>query len=280
MFSVPLDFAQQVSPAAPDAGLARFGVSQFSNGKPEVFLRGASGRLATLQAALGRRRMGYCQGDGDSTVISKIGMDWSNNGTATIAATSNTSFYTLLRRTDILRTAAATNNCAGNYSTAAGFSREAGFHFMCRFGCATGQAATTRGFCGLTSIISAPTDVDPSTIADVLGMGWDTADSSVQIMHRTGSGTTAKESQSSLGFPIPTVDNTDVFEFEMYCAPGDSSVYWKITKMNSGSTNSGVLTSDLPGSTTLLAPRVYMSVAGVSSVIGISFMSLCIETEV
>ena len=148
-----------------------------------------------------------------------------------------------------------------------------------RWGPSTGQAATTRAFCGFTSDLTAPTDVDPSTLTDVLGMGWDTADNSVQIMHRTGSGTTQKESLSAVTFPVPTVNDTTTYLFEIYCPPNGSTVSWRLENPGLNVYDSGDLSSDLPASTTMLAPRVQMSVAGVSSVIGIAFMHMVLFTE-
>lgn len=221
---------------------------------------------------------------GDSTTVHKIAVEPLSVGTGTVADTGNANFYTSQKRIDILQTTPATTNAAGIYTAtplvyrgdAAG---RGGFLFAVRFGCATGQAATTRGFCGLSSLTSAPTDVDPSTITDVLGMGWDTADSSIQIMSRTGSGTVSKTSLSALVFPIPSTDRTTVFDFEMYCPPNGSQVGWQLTNLTTSFSQGGVISSSLPAQSTMLSPRLYMSVAGVSSVIGISFMNLFISTE-
>lgn len=40
---------------------------------------------------------------------------------------------------------------------------------------------------GFDAAVTAPTDVQPSTILNIIGMGWDAADANIQIMHNDGS---------------------------------------------------------------------------------------------
>lgn len=278
-----LDFLTTgATPGNPSAGRVELFGGKTSNGHNELFTHSSTGRDRTLQNSLSRSRIAMATANGDTTVVSQIGMNLSATGTLTIAPVSSASFYRSQKRVDILA-AASTSAVAGFYSASNQFYRgdaagRGGFNFACRWMPTTGQAATTRGFCGFTSGTSAPTDVDPSTLADVLGMGWDTADSSIQIMHRTGSGTVVKDSLSSITFPIPSADTT-VFDFEMYCPPNGSVIYWKLSNLTTGLSIAGSFSADIPASTTFLSPRCYMSVAGVNSVIGVSFLNLYIETD-
>ena len=274
-----------VGASAPSANTIRLYGDQVAGGLSKPYSRSIAGRVHSFQSHLAKSRVAMATANGDTTILSQHGIAISTTGTPTIAAVSSASFYQSQRRLDILVTAASTSAVAGFYSAVNQFYRgnsagRGGFHFTCRWMPTTGQAATTRGFCGLSSIVAAPTDADPSTaLTDALGMGWDTADSSIQIMHRTGSGTTAKESLLGIQWPIPSA-NTTVFEFEMYCPPNGSTVYWRLTNLTTGATPaSGSLTTDLPANTTMLSPRCYMSVAGVSSVIGVSFLNMYIETD-
>jgi hypothetical protein len=119
----------------------------------------------------------------------------------------------------------------------------------------------------------APTDVEPSTIANHIGMGWDAADTNIQFMRRDGATTTKIDLGAS--FPVPTADNTKAYELVMYSPPGTTqSVSYQITDLISGAVTTGTVTTLLPTATTFLAPSVWMSVGGTSSVIGIVMMSL------
>lgn len=121
---------------------------------------------------------------------------------------------------------------------------------------------------------------EPSTsIPDLLGFGWDGADTSIQVMSRTGSGTAQKVALNSLVFPKPTVDNTTVHLCEVYCPPNGSTVYWRIENLGSAGIASGSLSSSLPATSTFLAPRIQLSVGGVSSAISFHFMQMHLMSE-
>ena len=136
------------------------------------------------------------------------------------------------------------------------------------WGPATGVATTTnRAFCGLTNSTAAPTDVEPSTILNQVGMGWDAADTNIQMMVDLGA-----------SFPVPTTDRTAVYKLELFSPKGTTqSVQWRVTNLVSGAVAQGTATTDLPAATALLAPRVWMSVGGTSSVIGVALMSMYID---
>ena len=126
---------------------------------------------------------------------------------------------------------------------------------------------------------AAPTDVNPSTQTNICGMGYDSADANIQFMHNDGTGTATKIDLGA-GFPKPNTDLTAVYEIAMFSRPGTTSaVTYEITNLVTNAVATGTVTTDLPSTTTLIAPYSYMSVGGVSSVIGFSTMSLYIETD-
>jgi Phage portal protein len=131
---------------------------------------------------------------------------------------------------------------------------------------------------GMASSTAAPTDVEPSTITNSVGMGWDAADTSIQIMHR-GAGAVTKIDLGA-SFPVPTADRAKAYELALYAPPGTPQyVGYEVTDLATGAVASGTITTNLPTTATLLAPRGWMSVGGASSVIGIALMGLYIETD-
>jgi hypothetical protein len=64
----------------------------------------------------------------------------------------------------------------------------------------------------------------------------------------------------------------------MYSAPNSSVVSYTLTDLNSGTSTSGSVSSDLPSNTTFLSGRGYMSVGGTSSVIGIALIKQYIKS--
>jgi hypothetical protein len=118
--------------------------------------------------------------------------------------------------------------------------------------------------------------VNPSTITNIVGCGWDSADSNIQIMHR-GTGAITK---IDTGIAIPTSDTTASFEIALFSKPGTTqAVGYEFTDNASGVSFVGEITTNLPTTSTLLAPRGWVSVGGVSSVIGIALMSGYLESD-
>lgn len=221
-----------------------------------------------------------------ATTPSVLGIAVSATGTATIASPANTSYYTQIPKTEYLVTTASTSAVAGVRSSVAEFWRgnaagRGGFYFSTIWGPATGPSTTAnlRLFAGLVGATGAPTDVDPSTITQCIGMGADAADTQLQFMHHTGTGGITKVPiGSSITFPKPTSDRVELYQLEMFCPSNESYVEWRVTKLRTGDVFSGVANTNLPAAGTLLNPRICASVGGTSSVVGVAFVNLYIET--
>ena len=205
-------------------------------------------------------------------------------GTATAANIATTNLVTYTPRLEYLVTAAATTAIAGFRGLATmvtvggGAAGVGGFHFHGVWGPATGVATTTtRAFFGLANITSAPTDVEPSTSVNCIAMGWDAADTNIQIMFNDAAGACTKTDLGA-SFPVPTTDRTALYSLEMFSPKGTTqSVEWLVTDMVSGATASGTISTNLPATSSLLAPRGWISVGGTSSVIGFGLASVGLD---
>lgn len=277
-------------PTTPPLSTAANGNALFSvlvGGREMPAAFSSSGQFHTFQPHVGRNSVSLWQAAGNSTTISVIGdVALTATGTATAANWATTSIQTKTKRVEYLVTTAATTAVAGFRLAAAKWTigstaadGTGGFHFVCRWGPATGVAtATTRCFVGMANTTAAPTDVNPSTITNIVGMGWDSGDTNIQILYR-GTGTVAKIDLGS-DFPRPSADRTDVYELTLYSPPGTTqTVGYRVEKLGTGKVASGVITTNLPTTSTALAPRGWMSVGGTSSVIGIALMTLYIESD-
>ena len=273
-------------PAAPAAG----GVKLFGRdvaGRPMPAFRSPSGMENIVQPHLGRGRFVLAQPPGNATTAPHvIGMALSSTGTATAANVATTNLYSEMARLEYLVTVAATTAVVGTRGaslqwllggSAAG---RGGFHYSHTWGPATGVAtATTRAFAGMRGSTSAPTDVEPSTLTNMCGMGWDAADTNIQFMHNDAAGTATKIDLGA-SFPVPTVDRTSAYRIEMYAPPGTTqSLSYEVTDLVSGAVATGTVSTDLPATSQLLTHYSYKSVGGTSSVIGLAFMKLTIESD-
>lgn len=202
---------------------------------------------------------------------------------ATSAAIAVTNRFTYAARYEALVTVAAIAAVAGFrmnevFVTVGGPAGLGGFRFIGRWGPATGVATTTnRAFFGMSATIVAPTDVQPSSLLSSVFMGWDAADTNIQIMHNDGAGACTKIDLGA-SFPVPLVDRTSLYELELTSPAGvTQSVTYLVTDLISGATATGTVTTNLPAVATLLTPHGYVSAGGTSSVIGMALYSLYLD---
>lgn len=273
--------ATPTTPAANSVGLFGRKVA----GKMLPAFIGPSGLDSAIQASFARNKVAQFSAlPGSAALTTATGMALTATGTATIKNPASTNLYTQTKGVEALVTVAATTAVAGFRSTIAAYWRgsrvgEGGFFFVCRFGLATGVATSTRrAFVGLMASTAAPTDVNPSTNVNMCGMGLDTGDANWSFMHNDAVGAATKI-DLGVGFAKATADRTGVYEIAMFCAPNGTEIFYECTDQVDGSVVTGSVTTDLPVNTTFLTQKMYASVGGTSSVIGIMLSSLYIETD-
>jgi len=225
----------------------------------------------------------YCIWNGASQANATItwGCHVTLTGSVPAVTMASTNIFTSTRRTE-LSGSAATNSVAGWRETACTFwlgngTGKGGFTYKSTWGPTTGLTSnsTHRAFCGMKDGTANPSDVDPSTLTSMFGMGWDDSDTNIQFMHNDGSGTATKVDLGA-SFPKPTTNSTDFYKLEMWAEPNGSTVYYKVTDMNDLTTASGSVSTDLP--TSFFGPRLYCSAGGTSTTIGVAQIKLNIKT--
>ena len=273
------------TPAAPAAG----GVKLFGRdvaGRILPAIVGPSGLDTSVQPFFGRNKMGLFLPAGNGGADTQMGLVISATGTATAENVATTNLHNYMRRRSWRVTTASATAVAGIRGGALQFTVGGpsaglgGFHMVWRWGPATGVSnGSHRAFVGMRNSTAAPTDVNPSTQTNICGMGYDAADSNVQFMHNDGTGTATKIDLGA-AFPKPNADLSSVYELALFARPGTiSSLSYEVTNLVTGAVATGTVTTDLPTTTTLINPYGYMSVGGVSSVIGFATMGLYIETD-
>jgi hypothetical protein len=272
------------TPTTPVAG----GVKLFGRslaGRILLGIVGPSGLDTSLQPLLATNRVAMFLPNGNSTTATQWGIAYTSTGTASTASVATTNRFSRMRGLEYLVTVAATTAVVGfrgnnnQWTIGAATAGDGGFMDIMRWGPAIGVSTTTnRAFSGMR-VVTTPTDVETSSIVNMVGMGWDAADTNIQMMHNDGSGTATKIDLGA-SFPVPTVDRTSVYELVLFARPGTTqSVGYRVTDLVSGAEASGTITTDLPTNTTLIAPVAQMSVGGTSSVVGLKIFSHYIETD-
>jgi hypothetical protein len=207
-----------------------------------------------------------------ATTLQGRGVTLTATGTATVYAVADTNRITAIPAVEALVTTARASAVAGFRINATmlrlgQIGGAGGLYVRALVRNATGGAtATTRGFFGLRNGSAAPTDVDPSTLLAIVGLGWDKGDANLSIIYNDASGTASKYTLGS-SFPRPTADRSQAWDLTIL-SDGQGNVYWAVISLATRATASGVLTTDLPGPSALLTFLAYISVGGTSSVIG------------
>lgn len=151
-----------------------------------------------------------------------------------------------------------------------------GFKIVQRFALGVGQTTGVgRTFVGLRGTNSAPTNATPSSYANIIGVGCDSADTQLYIMHNDGSGTATK---IATGFTRPTTDNTNLYTVIVECDPNASTVDVTVRDENAGVDFSATLSTDLPSGTTGLFAQGWQSAGGTSTAVTIVFRGMYVET--
>jgi hypothetical protein len=211
---------------------------------------------------------------GNSTTITATGAQaLTITGTATASNVDPSNNYTKSRCLEALVTVASPTAVAGfRAPTNQVFLRD-GFTFSCRFGIATGASNTTnRMFVGLTDSIAAPTDVNPTTLTNAIGVGFSELESVFSFYNPNGFGV------SATAINRPFTNRSETYEVVIKYDPLNvgNELTCGLTELSTG-VNETVLMSGL-SLTTLLSPRIWISVGGTSSVIGLGLIGMAIQT--
>lgn len=266
------------TPSAPSTGVQMF--SRFKAGRNLPAFIGPSGLESSLQPHFAANCVSFVRPSGNGTVLASQGIVVTATGTATAANWANTSFLASLKRISYISAATAGANGGMREAVlkywrgnAAGLG---GFDIRFRFGFAT-ISTTRRWFVGLVGVTTALASAEPSTNANILGVGQDTADTTVQFMHKNGTAGTAIKSNSTLASPAAN----EVWDVRLFAAPNASSVTMSVEKLNGGSYaeyTTGVST-DIPANTQGLALQLWANNGTTAAVIDPHLVSLYAETD-
>ena len=273
-----LDLPEGATPAAPAAGHTKIFAKNIGGRIMPAFM-GPSGLDSTLQPHVARNRWSLWSPIVASATISAIGSAaLTAVGTATASpAWASTNVHTRGNRLDYLVTTAATSAIAGYREATARWRGTDGYHHIFRVSPATGgTVATRRFFCGMAASVAAQTDVQPSSQLSIVGVGYDAADTTWQVMFNDGTGTATKVNTA---ITRPSTDRPGIYSVMIFVPPGGASASVTITDEGAGTTYSTSSTTDLIVATTAVAARAYHSVGGTSSIVGLSLFGGYIESD-
>jgi hypothetical protein len=243
---------------------------------------GKSGVDYSFQPFFARNSIFSFKASGNTTTTTVFGgAAPTANGTATTRNVVTTNFFTWMRRVGYV-SQTNNNSSSGIRSAAQQFGRgngagRGGFHFVARFGVSDATlVAGARLFVGLTSSTAVLGNADPSTFTNIIGVGLDAADTTLQIMHNDAGGSAVK---IDLGASFPESTVTDFYELSLYCPPNGIEVSYQVINLSTNESASGVIISNLPISTQLLAWQIWRHNVNTGLAVGVDVASVYIETD-
>lgn len=263
----------------------RFGPS---GGRVMVAAMGPSGMDYVLQPSIWRQKISRWNAAGGSTTVPGVdGMPaLTTTGTATARTVATTNALTRAKRIGYVSSTQAGNvasvrEAAAQYTLGNGLV--GGFFMSCRFGVSDATLQTAaRTFVGMSSSTAAPTNVDPATLTNSIGIGHTASDTNWYFYY---GGTTA-QTRMNLGSNFP-INNTDFLDFSLWSPPNANGViYFYLERLTlssiyitHGTINSNGSAVYLPSSTTLLAFRAWRTNNTAAAAVGIDISSIYLETD-
>jgi len=273
-------------PAAPSAGNLKTFARNIGGGYAAPAFLNATNAAYPLQVALSNKRVSYITPNITFNNVDSWSMTTSVSGqqASSIAATN---MFTRALRLGYAATAAAgtlgylrsttVNFYALGSATSPAYG---GFYMTTRFGYES-NVASKRSFTGMTSSVANPTNVEPSTLINCIGVGQGAANTNLFIYY----GGSAAQTPIDLGSSFPSnTSATDWYELVLFAPPtSNNTVYYQVTRLNTGDITTGTLTGTagtvLPANTTFLSFRHWITNNTTAAITNMSFGGFWIETD-
>ena len=285
--------AVTTDPATPPAGSLQVFSKELAGGRGMLKMLNSAGIDHWLQPAIFNNKVFLYNPYGNSTSSPReFGFTAPTIvGTLTARNAATTNLLTRARRLGLVSVATAGGLSSYYWASSAqwtlGVPQTApvphwgGFFSCWRWGVSDASVQTVaRQFIGMSSSVAAPTNVEPSTLTNSIGVGKDAADTNYKIFY----GGSAAQTAINLGASFPCNNNTDLYEMYLYAPPNvNNIVYYRVVNVSTGASVNGTLTGTagtaLPSNTTLLAPRAWRTNNSAAVAIGLDIASIYIETD-
>lgn len=269
-------------PTPPAAGTVRLFRRSVAGRQMPAFV-GPAGLDTALQPFFARNKIGRYSPAGNGTVVSTDALPSpSSAGTSTGRFWTATNLFTRSRRVGYVSAATAASlavlrSAEGQFTTGNG-ANLGGFHLVMRFGLAA-LTADMRFFAGMRPAV-APTNVEPSTLNQCIGIGRGAADTNLRLFF--GGSTAQAPIDLGPNFPANTA-NVDLYELALFAAPGQvGTINWQVTRLNTGDVAQGQVVGDatvVPSTVTPLAPVLFVTNNATASAVAFDLVSIYLETD-
>ena len=269
------------NPAVPSTDYGTIFIKNIA-GRAMAAQIGPTGLDTALQAHLGGNKVALWMPPGGSTTVPGVfGMAaLAATGTATARPVATTNLLTRMTRLGYVSAATAGALAGGReavakYTTGAGPGL-GGFFARYRFG--VSDAATVAGarmFIGLDALTAAPTNIDPSTKINCIGVGQIAASDNLHIIR----GNATAKTPIDLGANFPANTNSNAYELNLFALPS-GGCHWHVRRLNTAFEATGFLPStEIPIATQLLCHQLWRCNNATALAVGLDVCGIYIETD-
>lgn len=201
-------------------------------------------------------------------------------GTATARTVATTNRVTQTRRLGYVSAATAgalcgARNAANQFwrGNAAGLG---GFRLVMRI--APSDAAVVAGarmFCGLSTVTAAPTNIEPNTLTNCVGVCQLSTSSNLHVIHNDAAGTATT---IDLGADFPVSGNASLYEVTLTAAANGAGINYAVKRIGTAFVATGTLAADLPVSTTLMGLQLWRTNNATLLAVALDLVGVYIDT--
>lgn len=277
-----LQLAAQNDPATPAAGNLRIYAKDIAGRVMPKWI-GPAGVDTPMQASLGFNRVSMVVPAGGSTLttfVGGFGTTFTNTGTAANPTPASTNMLTSVRRATFSSGTTAGTVASHRQSVLQVWRGNAagrgGFFYTIRFG-TSALVAGNRAFVGLSDVVSAPTNVDPttSTTPGKIGVAVNANTGNWKLVNNV---TGTAPAVLDLGSTMP-LNTTDLYELVLYSPPNGSSIGYRLKNITTNNQVTGSLTTNIPTNTTFLAPQFWITNNATAAAAVLDFSGWYLESD-
>ena len=271
------------SPVAPPDGFCNFYAKKIG-GRTMLMQMGPSGLDTSFQPNLGGNKVAIWMPPGNGTTVPGVfGMAaLTSLGTATARNVATTNLLTRMTRLGYVSAATAgslsgVREAAAKYTLGAGAGL-GGFFYRTRFGVSDAAAvAGARMFVGLSAATGAPTNVEPNTLVNSIGVVQQSTSNNLQ-MYCSGASAGGNLVDLGANFPANSL-SSDAYELVLFAPAAGGVVYYQVTRLNTGDVASGSFTTNLPLGTVLLCHQLWRCNNATALAVGLDIAGIYMETD-
>lgn len=282
-FTTPIIMSAVDNPSTPSSNTLAFYAHSVAGRVIPKFI-GPSGLDNLVQTEIAGNGIALAS-PGNSTTLSYSGM----GGFTAVGTVAHPNFSTGVNLRSHMRRATVTSAATANsvselrYAVPMCYAGEVfgntiagGYYFKTRFAISS-TVANQRVAVGLWGATGATSTTQvPSALTNAIFVGWDATDANLQLMYNDSTGNCSK---IDLLGGYPANNPAAVYELALFCKPNGDEVGYRVQRLDTSNTVSGVLSNNLPSKTTTLSYHAYINNGPVAAPVVLEFMRMYLETD-